>query len=61
MENLSQKAQHQEVELEKATKQLKEAIAIANDETDKCNAAKEVIKSLTAQVKTLIPQIALTI
>ena len=50
MENLTRKAQLQEVELERTTKQLKEAIAIAGEETAKCKAAKEVIKSLTAQV-----------
>ncbi|KAK8504839.1 hypothetical protein V6N13_056168 [Hibiscus sabdariffa] len=49
--NLTRKAQLQEVELERTTKQLKEAIAIAEEETAKCKAAKEVIKSLTAQLK----------
>lgn len=53
VENLSRKAQLQEVELERTTKQLKEAIAIAGEETAKCKAAKEVIKSLTAQVRQL--------
>lgn len=56
MENLTRKAQLQEVELERTTKQLKEAIAIASEETAKCKAAKEVIKSLTAQVESLSPQ-----
>jgi hypothetical protein len=51
VENLTRKAQLQEVELERTTKQLKEAIAIAEEETTKCKAAKEVIKSLTAQVR----------
>ncbi|KAI4305933.1 hypothetical protein L6164_029259 [Bauhinia variegata] len=51
VENLTRKAQVQEVELERTTKQLKEAIAIAGEETAKCKAAKEVIKSLTAQLK----------
>ncbi|RWR74654.1 FYVE zinc finger [Cinnamomum micranthum f. kanehirae] len=51
VENLTRKTQFQEVELEKATKQLKEAITIAGEETAKCRAAKEVIKSLTAQLK----------
>ncbi|XP_031251499.1 PH, RCC1 and FYVE domains-containing protein 1-like [Pistacia vera] len=51
VENLIRKAQLQEVELERTTKQLKEAIAIAGEETAKCKAAKEVIKSLTAQLK----------
>ncbi|KAK8282271.1 hypothetical protein V6Z11_D08G015600 [Gossypium hirsutum] len=51
VENLTRKTQLQEVELERTTKQLKEAIAIAEEETAKCKAAKEVIKSLTAQLK----------
>ncbi|XP_022756157.1 PH, RCC1 and FYVE domains-containing protein 1-like isoform X2 [Durio zibethinus] len=51
VENLTRKAHLQEVELERTTKQLKEAIAFAEEETAKCKAAKEVIKSLTAQLK----------
>ncbi|KAG5577606.1 hypothetical protein H5410_057740 [Solanum commersonii] len=51
VENLTRKAQLQEIELERTTKQLKEAIAIAGEETAKCKAAKEVIKSLTSQLK----------
>lgn len=50
VEELSRKAQLQEIELERTTKQLKEAIAVAGEETTKCIAAKEVIKSLTGQV-----------
>ncbi|XP_065877352.1 PH, RCC1 and FYVE domains-containing protein 1-like isoform X3 [Euphorbia lathyris] len=51
VETLTRKAQLHEAELERTTKQLKEAIAIAGEETAKCKAAKEVIKSLTAQLK----------
>lgn len=51
MENLTRKSHLLEVELERTTKQLKEAIVIAGEETAKCKAAKEVIKSLTAQVR----------
>ncbi|KAK4358914.1 hypothetical protein RND71_021143 [Anisodus tanguticus] len=51
VENLTHKAQLQDIELERTTKQLKEAIAIAGEETAKCKAAKEVIKSLTSQLK----------
>ncbi|KAH9620066.1 hypothetical protein KSS87_009685 [Heliosperma pusillum] len=51
VEELTRKTQLQEVELEKTSKQLKEAIVIAGEETAKCKAAKEVIKSLTAQLK----------
>lgn len=54
VESLTRKAQLQEVELERTTTQLKEAIAIAGEETAKCKAAKEVIKSLTAQVRKII-------
>ncbi|WOK93549.1 hypothetical protein Cni_G02249 [Canna indica] len=49
--NLTRKAQLQEVELERTSKQLKEAISVAGEEAAKCKAAKEVIKSLTAQLK----------
>ncbi|KAG5001239.1 hypothetical protein JHK87_022311 [Glycine soja] len=56
VENMTQKAQLQEVELERTSKQLKEAITIQqSEETAKCKAAKELIKSLTAQVETLTP------
>ncbi|XP_015873689.1 PH, RCC1 and FYVE domains-containing protein 1 [Ziziphus jujuba] len=51
VENLTRKAHLQEIELERTTKQLKEAIAFAEEESAKCKAAKEVIKSLTAQLK----------
>ncbi|KAF6153057.1 hypothetical protein GIB67_034779 [Kingdonia uniflora] len=51
VENLTRKSQLQEVELERTTKQLQEAISIAGEETAKCKAAKEVIKSLTSQLK----------
>ncbi|XP_026658246.2 PH, RCC1 and FYVE domains-containing protein 1-like isoform X2 [Phoenix dactylifera] len=59
VENLIHKAQLQEVELERTTKQLKEAIAIAGEETAKCKAAKEVIKSLTAQLKDMAERLPL--
>ncbi|KAL8122356.1 PH, RCC1 and FYVE domains-containing protein 1-like [Apium graveolens] len=51
VENYTRKSQFQELELERTTKQLKEALAIAGEETAKCQAAKDVIKSLTAQLK----------
>ncbi|PNT73605.1 hypothetical protein BRADI_2g60830v3 [Brachypodium distachyon] len=51
VDNLTRKYQLLEAELERTTKQLKEAIAIAGEETAKCKAAKEVIKTLTAQLK----------
>ncbi|TXG73345.1 hypothetical protein EZV62_001924 [Acer yangbiense] len=53
VENLTRKAQLHEVELERTTNQLNEALAIAGEETAKCKAAKEVIKSLTAQLKNM--------
>ncbi|KAL6976597.1 hypothetical protein U1Q18_025385, partial [Sarracenia purpurea var. burkii] len=51
VENLTRKAQLQELEFERTNEQLKEAITIAGEETAKWKAAKEVIKSLTAQLK----------
>ncbi|KAG2671854.1 hypothetical protein I3760_13G012900 [Carya illinoinensis] len=49
VDDLSRKAKIQEIELERTTKQLKEAISIAGEEAAKSKAAKEVIKALTAQ------------
>eukprot|EP00249_Psilotum_nudum_P024106 c29094_g1_i1 orf=1085-4444(-) len=51
VENLTRRCQLQEVELKHTAHQLQNAIAIAGEETAKCKAAKEVIKSLTAQLK----------
>ncbi|XP_076910778.1 PH, RCC1 and FYVE domains-containing protein 1-like [Bidens hawaiensis] len=51
VENLTRKVKLQEIELEQTSKQLKEAVAVAGEESSKCKAAKEVIKSLTAQLK----------
>ncbi|KAB1224986.1 Ultraviolet-B receptor UVR8 [Morella rubra] len=51
VDDLSRKAQLRDIELETTTKQLKEVISRAGEETVKCKAAKEVIKSLTSQLK----------
>lgn len=51
VEDLASKSQMLEAELEIKSRQLKEATALAEDEAEKCKAAKEVIKSLTAQVR----------
>jgi hypothetical protein len=55
LEGMTRKSQLLEAELERTKKQLKETISIAGEETAKCKAAKEVIKSLTAQVSLLTP------
>ncbi|CAJ2629892.1 unnamed protein product [Trifolium pratense] len=49
----SQRCELQELELKKSTKKTQEAIALATEESAKSKAAKEVIKSLTAQLKDL--------
>nr|GEX00953.1 Brevis radix-like domain-containing protein [Tanacetum cinerariifolium] len=41
----------QELELQKSMKKTQEAMALAAEESAKCKAAKDVIKSLTAQLK----------
>ncbi|PWA60109.1 Brevis radix-like domain-containing protein [Artemisia annua] len=41
----------QELELQKSRKKTQEAMALAAEESAKCKAAKDVIKSLTAQLK----------
>ncbi|KAJ6817262.1 E3 ubiquitin-protein ligase HERC2 [Iris pallida] len=48
---LRQRCELQEFELQKSTKKAQEAIAVATEESAKSKAAKEVIKSLTAQLK----------
>lgn len=50
MESLRQRCEFQELELQKSAKRAQEAMTIAAEESAKSRAAKEVIKSLTAQV-----------
>lgn len=50
MESLRQRCELQELELQKSEKKAQEAMAQAAEESDKSRAAKEAIKSLTAQV-----------
>ncbi|EOY01971.1 hypothetical protein QUC31_013503 [Theobroma cacao] len=54
VEDLTFKSQRLEAELGKASKQLKEVTAIAENEAEKCKSAKEVIRSLTAQLKEVV-------
>ncbi|XP_021760994.1 uncharacterized protein LOC110725839 [Chenopodium quinoa] len=51
VESLQQRCELQELELQKSSKKTQEAMALAADETAKTKAAKDVIKSLTAQLK----------
>ncbi|XVE55183.1 hypothetical protein DITRI_Ditri03aG0139100 [Diplodiscus trichospermus] len=51
VETLRKRCELQEFELQKSTKRTQEAMAVAGEESAKCKAAKEVIKSLTAQLK----------
>ncbi|XP_027357984.1 PH, RCC1 and FYVE domains-containing protein 1-like isoform X2 [Abrus precatorius] len=53
VESLRQRCEMQELELQKSAKKTQEAMALAADESAKCKAAKEVIKSLTAKLKEL--------
>lgn len=53
MESLRQRCELQELELQKSAKKAQDATARAAEESAKSNAAKEVIKSLTAQVDLL--------
>lgn len=57
VKNLTQKSQLLEAEMEKSSRQLREATAVAGEETTKCKAAKEVIKSLTAQLKDMAQKV----
>ncbi|KAB1994180.1 hypothetical protein ES319_D13G081900v1 [Gossypium barbadense] len=51
VEDLTCKSQHLEAELENTSRRLKEVTAIAENEAEKCKAAEEAIKSLTAQLE----------
>ncbi|XP_039173085.1 PH, RCC1 and FYVE domains-containing protein 1 isoform X2 [Eucalyptus grandis] len=51
VEDLTSKSRNLQSELEKTSKQLKQVTAIAEDEARRCKSAKEVIKSLTTQLK----------
>ncbi|BBM99881.1 hypothetical protein MPTK1_1g24610 [Marchantia polymorpha subsp. ruderalis] len=53
VENYTRRCQNQEKELQRYMQQVREANAIAGEETAKSRAAKEVIKSLTAQLRDL--------
>ncbi|KAK7362262.1 hypothetical protein VNO77_04372 [Canavalia gladiata] len=57
VEDLTCKSKSLEAELERTSKQLKEVTAIAADEAGKCKSAKEVIKSLTAQLKEMVQRL----
>lgn len=50
MESLARQLQNHEKDVHRSAQQLQNAIAMATEEAAKCRAAKEVIKSLTAQV-----------
>ncbi|KAK7274802.1 hypothetical protein RIF29_15901 [Crotalaria pallida] len=54
IEDLTQKSNRLETELERTSKQLKEVTAVAADEADKCKSAKELIKRLTSQLKEMV-------
>ncbi|XP_042040072.1 PH, RCC1 and FYVE domains-containing protein 1-like isoform X1 [Salvia splendens] len=51
VESLKNRCELQELELQQSVKKTQEAMALAADESAKCKAAKEVIKSLAAQLK----------
>ncbi|XP_023759417.1 PH, RCC1 and FYVE domains-containing protein 1 isoform X2 [Lactuca sativa] len=51
VESLMRECDMQEAELEKSRKKSQEAMVLAAEESAKCKAAKDVIKSLTAQLK----------
>ncbi|CAL9071486.1 PH, RCC1 and FYVE domains-containing protein 1-like [Musa acuminata AAA Group] len=57
VDELACKSQLLEVELQKTTKQLTDAKAMVSEETAKGKAAKEVIKSLTSQLKIMADRV----
>ncbi|CAA7396864.1 unnamed protein product [Spirodela intermedia] len=59
VENLRQRCERQEFELQKSAKKAQEAAALAAEESAKAKAAKEVIKSLTSQLKDMAERLPL--
>ncbi|KAH0471056.1 hypothetical protein IEQ34_000779 [Dendrobium chrysotoxum] len=57
VDSLRQQSEFQEYELQKSAKKIQEAMAIAAEESAKSKAAKEVIKSLTAQLKDMVKRL----
>ncbi|KAL3511138.1 hypothetical protein ACH5RR_030539 [Cinchona calisaya] len=57
VEELASKSKLLEAELERKSRQLKEAMAQAADEAEKSRAAKDVIKSLSAQLKEMTERV----
>ncbi|KAI4314181.1 hypothetical protein L6164_027116 [Bauhinia variegata] len=57
VKDLTRKSKILEAELERTTKQLKEVTAVAADEAEKCKSAKEVIKSLSTQLKEIVQKL----
>ncbi|KAL5992127.1 hypothetical protein ACLOJK_013042 [Asimina triloba] len=57
VEELTKKSQTLESELERTLKQLKEATEIAREETAKCKAAKDMVRSLTGQLKDIVARV----
>ncbi|CAN0921540.1 PH, RCC1 and FYVE domains-containing protein 1 [Linum grandiflorum] len=53
VDSLKQRSEFQESELQRSAKKLQEAMSMAAEESAKSRAAKDVIKSLTAQLKDL--------
>ncbi|KAK6131466.1 hypothetical protein DH2020_034774 [Rehmannia glutinosa] len=51
VESLKNRCELQELEIQQSAKKAQEAMTVASEESAKCKAAKEVIKSLTAQLK----------
>lgn len=58
MDALTRRQQTQEKELQRSSQHVENAMAMAGEETAKSRAAKEVIKSLTAQVWHTLPLIS---
>ncbi|KAM7256727.1 hypothetical protein ACFE04_012468 [Oxalis oulophora] len=59
VESLRQRCELQEMELHRSSKKVEEAMAFAADESAKSKAAKEVIKSLTSQLKDMSERLPL--
>ncbi|XP_073306555.1 PH, RCC1 and FYVE domains-containing protein 1-like [Primulina huaijiensis] len=61
VDNLKNRYELQELELRNSAKIVQEAMVLAAEESTKCKAAKEVIKSLTAQLKDMSKRLPLAV
>lgn len=54
VQSLTEKCSKQDMEMQKVLKNVQVAVSLATEQSSKCTAANEVLKTITAQVSTLV-------